>query len=170
MRAQSGADSVGRIDQDRRCEPELHNRGRDLRSLLVGMRPRVPLVRLQPVQRPDLNPARHGRAKTLSHREAKDDRARLPTSSEAREPHSETPPSKRRRRFGMPGSSRFGPDHLALPRPAQSVGPWSASPSTPHFYRPVAERAPRIRSGQVEQGAGSGDEHFAGHLLGQPST
>lgn len=170
MRAQSGADSVGRIHQNRRSEPKLRDGCRDLRNLLIGVRPGVPLVRLQPIHRPDLDPASHGGVKALSHREANGHRVPLPRSSEAREPHSETPPSKRRRRFGIPESSRFGPDHLAQPRPAQSVGPWSASPSTPHFYRPVAERAPRIRSGQDEQDAGSGDEHFAGHLLGQPST
>ncbi len=54
----TGDDDAVATSQDRIGEPELHDAGRDLRDLFVGMRPGVGGVGGEPLDRPVLDLAR----------------------------------------------------------------------------------------------------------------
>jgi hypothetical protein len=54
--AMAGEDAVGLVDQDRVGPAELDHRRRDLRHLIIAVRARVPVVRTQPLDRPQLQP------------------------------------------------------------------------------------------------------------------
>ena len=116
----AGDDAGVGVHQDRIVEPELHDARRNLGNLLVGMRPRIPGVWHQPVDRPQFDSPRHGgRDAGFSHQCCPPSEfGGQSTASLAPPSNFQSPGTGGRRRRGFP---RYGIKRVIVRHPLQPL-------------------------------------------------